>query len=388
MKIKVGVIFGGNSVEHEVSVISALQAMEYIDREKYEVIPIYITKDKKWYTGKFLDKTEYFKDLEEVKKKNTNVVLINDDNHFYLQSLGFLKKYIQELDIVFPVVHGTNMEDGVLQGYLQTIGIPFVGSDCYASVVGQDKVLQKLVYKDNNLPITDFVWFYDIDYTENKDEIITKCENLKYPLVVKPACLGSSVGIKFVKNNKELQEAIENAITYDKKILVEKAVENLKEVNISLVGDYKKCELSVIEEVTTSNNVLTFKDKYLSGGKKKPSKGMLSLGRKIPAELDKKTEELVRLSAENAFKKLAMSGVSRIDYLIDGKTNDVYINEINTCPGSLSFYLWEPMGKKYKELINEIIRIAIKKNKEDNEKIHSFESNILDGYKGSKGLKK
>ena len=211
MKIKLGVIFGGQTVEHEVSIISAVQAMKSLDKDKYDIIPIYVTKDLEWYTGEILKQMDTYTDMDLLKRYTTNVVLYNKKGHFYLQSKGLFKRIKQEIDIMFPIVHGTNMEDGVLQGYLQTIGIPYVGSDTYASSVGQDKVLQKLVYESKNLPVVPYTWFYDVDYNENTDSIIKECSKLKYPVIVKPATLGSSVGIEVAKNEVELRNAIEEA---------------------------------------------------------------------------------------------------------------------------------------------------------------------------------
>ena len=244
MNIKLGVIFGGVSVEHEVSVISAVQAMQAIDKEKYDVIPIYITKDRQWYTGEILKDMDTYTDMDLLKRYTSNVSLINEKGKFYLQSKGLIKKIVTELDLILPIGHGTNMEDGTLQGYLQTVGIPYCESDVAASSVAQDKVTQKLVFQSKGLPMTAFTWFYDVDYSESQDEILKECAKLKYPLIVKPATLGSSVGINFAKDEEELKNAIEEAISYDKKILVEHAVENLSEVNISVLGDYKYQEVS------------------------------------------------------------------------------------------------------------------------------------------------
>ena len=263
MKIKLGVIFGGQTVEHEVSIISAVQAMKSLDKDKYDIIPIYVTKDLEWYTGEILKQMDTYTDMDLLKRYTTNVVLYNKKGHFYLQSKGLFKRIKQEIDIMFPIVHGTNMEDGVLQGSLQTIGIPYVGSDTYASSVGQDKVLQKLVYESKNLPVVPYTWFYDVDYNENTDSIIKECSKLKYPVIVKPATLGSSVGIEVAKNEVELRNAIEEACKYDKKILVEHVVPNLTEANISVLGNYKFQEVSLIEEVNTSHALLTYEDKYI-----------------------------------------------------------------------------------------------------------------------------
>lgn len=389
MNIKLGVIFGGVSVEHEVSVISAVQAMQAIDKEKYDVIPIYITKDREWYTGEILKDMDTYTDMDLLKRYTKNVSLINKKGKFYLQSKGLFKTIVTELDLVLPIGHGTNMEDGTLQGYLQTIGIPYCESDIAASSVAQDKVTQKLVFQSKNLPMTAFTWFYDVDYTEDQENILKECAKLKYPIIVKPATLGSSVGINFAKDEAELKNAIEEAIQYDKKILVEHAVENLSEVNISVLGDYKYQEVSAIEEVTTIHHLLTYADKYMGNAKDKPSKGMAGLGRKVPAKLEKKMQSEVESVAVKAFKAVGLAGVCRIDFLIDKNDNKVYINEINSIPGSLSFYLWEPKGKKYRELLDEIIKIGIKNYQDNSAKVHSFESNILEGYKagGAKGGK-
>lgn len=391
MKIRLGVIFGGPSVEHEVSIISAVQAMKSLDTDKYEVIPIYITKTRQWYTGEALKDIETYSDVELLKRCTTNVILCSKNDKFFLQSTGLFKRVKSEVDIILPVVHGTNMEDGVLQGYLQTLGIPFVGSDVYASVLGQDKVLQKLVYESKSLPVAPYTWFYDVDYSNDEESIIKECKKLKFPLIVKPATLGSSVGIKVVNDEIELKKAIEDAIIYDKKILVEHVVNNLVEVNISVLGNYKIQETSLIEEVTTGNSMLTYEDKYINGGKKfgkvGPSKGMASLNRKIPADISDKISDEIRKIAISAFKTLGSSGVARIDFLIDKKENQVYINEINSCPGSLAFYLWEPQNKKYRELLDDIIKIGIKDYQLRMKKVNSFDSNILEGFNGIKGSK-
>ena len=387
--IKVGFIFGGESVEHEVSIISAVQAMNKIDAEKYEIVPIYITKDNEWYTGAPLKEIETYKDMDLLKRYTDNVVLYKKGEEFVLQKKnGLFKRVVNTVDVILPVVHGTNVEDGTLQGYLKSINIPFAGSSVMASAVAQDKVIQKSVFIDSELPIAKYTWFYDSEYNIEKDEIIKNLEKeIKYPVIVKPATLGSSVGISSCKNRSELTDAIDEAIKYDDKIIVEEKVENLKEVNISVLGNHENIKLSVIEEVTTDDELLTFNDKYINGGKKGSSKGMASALRKIPAKLDKKLEDEVRSVATKAFRACDLSGVVRIDFLIDQKKNKVYINEINSCPGSLAFYLWEPIGKDFTELLDDMISIAIKDYKKKSNKTHTFKSNILSGYQGLKGAK-
>lgn len=394
MKIKVGVIFGGESVEHEVSIISAVQAMYKMDTEKYEIIPIYITKDREWYTGDTLKDIETFQDMSLVKRYAKNVVLYYKKGEFVLQSKGFFKRVVASIDLAFPIVHGTNVEDGVLQGYLQSIGIPFVGSDIYASVVGQDKVFMKQIFADSSLPITKYEWFYDTEYLEDNDKVLKKImNNLVFPVIVKPATLGSSIGIHPAKDRSELVSAIEDAISYDTKIVVEEMVPNLTEVNISVLGNYSQASLSEIEEVITKEDFLTYEDKYVGGSKTKGgkysgSKGMASASRLIPASISPKLKEEVREIALQANRALGTSGVSRIDFLVDNKKENVYINEVNSIPGSLSFYLWEPIKKDYTELLDDMINIAIRDYKKRITKTHSFSNNILSGFgTGSKGLK-
>ncbi len=394
MKIKVGVIFGGESVEHEVSIISAIQAMHKMDNEKYDIIPIYITKDREWYTGEVLKDIETFRDMDLVKRYAKNVVLYYRKGNFVLQTKGFFKRIVTDIDIAFPIVHGTNVEDGVLQGYLQSIGIPFVGSDVYASVVGQDKVYMKNIFAQEKLPMCPYLWFYDSEYLEDNSKILEKVsKELKYPVIVKPATLGSSIGIHPAKDEKELVEGIDDAIKYDHKIIVEEMVQHLTEVNISVLGNYENATTSEIEEVIPEKDFLTFEDKYLSsngkkGSKFKSSKGMVSTNRLIPASISDKLKDEVRKVAIDANRALGSSGVSRIDFLVDNKAKKVYINEINSIPGSLAFYLWDPLGKDYTTLLDEMINIAVKDYKKRVSKTHSFESNILSGYHaGSKGLK-
>lgn len=401
MRIRVGVIFGGETVEHEVSIISAIQAMNKIDEEKYEIVPIYITKEREWYTGDALKDIDMYQDLDLIKRYTKNVVLYYKNGSYVLQNKGFFKNIVKEIDIAFPVVHGTNVEDGALQGYLQSVGIPYVGPNVYAAVAGQDKTIMKDIWNGINLPMTKYTWFYDVDYRQNSDEVIEKINKLKYPVIVKPATTGSSVGISVAEDENKLREAIDEAMQYDSKILVEEVVQNLKEVNIAVMGNYEHQKVSEIEEVLSSNKFLTFTDKYIGGGKGsktkgsiktpvKGSKGMASTNRKLPADLEEKTRKEVEEIAIKAFKALGSAGNSRIDFLIDEKTNKVYINEINSIPGSLAFYLWDAKNIDFTQVLDEMINIGIKDYKKRVSKTHSFESNILSGFaasgvKGAKG---
>ena len=416
MKIRVGVIFGGETVEHEVSIISAITAMFKIDQEKYDVVPIYITKDGEWYTGEMLKDIETFKDMDLLKRYASNVVLYRDNGRFVLKKKHSLfGKVVNEIDVAFPIVHGTNVEDGALQGYLQTIGIPYVGPNVYASAVGQDKVFMKQIWANEKIPMSKFIWFYDNDFKKDQDEIIKKVKDIGYPVIVKPATTGSSVGIGVASNEKELIDAITEASLYDEKVLVEEIIQNLREVNISVHGNHENQKTSEIEEVSSHNKFLTYKDKYIGdgtishGAKKfgikagfggvKASKGGYKAGMpassRIPAKLDSKVRSEVEDIAVRCFKALGSCGTCRIDFLIDDKNNKVYVNEINSIPGNLAYYLWEAKGVDFTDLLNDMITLGIKEHKKRSSKTHSFDTNILAGYtsngvkgvKGTKGVK-
>ncbi len=383
MKLKVGFIYGGISTEHEISIISAIQAINNMDLDKYDVVPIYLSKNGVFYTGKYLLNIDNYKDLNLIAKKCKEVSIIKKNNEFALLSVNFPHKVLTNIDIFFPVVHGYNVEDGSIAGFLETIGAPYAESDLYASSIGQDKVIQKMVFKENEINIVPYTYFYENEYLANENEIIAKINELAYPVIVKPARLGSSVGISIANNETSLKEAINDALKYDEKIIVEKVIENLKELNCSVLGDKDLYKPSLIEEVSAKDNILSYEDKYISGGK---SKGMASASRKVPADISKKlTKEIENMSIK-ACKALNTSGIVRIDYLYDTKNEKIYLNEINIIPGSLSFYLWKNM--KYKELLANIIELGIKKYKNKSRKQTSFETNVLQNFNGTKGIKK
>lgn len=387
MKIKVGVIFGGKTVEHEVSIISTVQAMNSFNPDKYEVIPIYISKDKEMYTGKLLKNIESYQDMKKLTKRAKRIIFYKDDKDYVIASKKYFKRKISKIDIVFPIVHGNNVEDGTIQGYLETIGVPYVGSGVIGSALGQDKVFMKQVFASNELPIVDYIWFYDNEYIEHKEEVINKVLKMKLPVIIKPATLGSSVGIAKANNKKELIAAIEDAIKYDNKIVVENVINNLIEVNCSVIGTYENQEVSVLEEVMSTDEFLTYKDKYLGNTKSGKSKGMASTNRVVPARIDKKLSDEVKNIAKEVFRILNLSGVCRIDFLIDKKKEKVYINEPNTIPGSLAYYLWEASNKTYENLLDELILIAIKSYQKRDNTIYSFDTNILENFHNKKGIK-
>lgn len=398
MKIHVAVLFGGKSVEHEVSVISALQAIQSMNKDKYAVYPIYITKKNELYWGEDLDKIEEYKNIPALLQKSTKINIVTDGSKTYLvpqQQKRFSKaKPIACIDVAFPIVHGTNVEDGALQGFLKTLNLPFVGCDVLASAICMDKFAMKIMLKEAGFPVLDGIRFTAQDY-KNEEKILADTESrFGYPVIVKPVDLGSSVGISKAENRQELEDALELAFQFADKILIEPAVVNLKEINCSVLGDYTAAEASELEEPISADKILSYKDKYMDGGKKTGgNKGMSSLKRKIPAEIPSETAAKIKEIAVNAFKYLDCNGVVRIDFLMDSKTGEFWINEFNTIPGSLAFYLWEPKGVSYTNLLDRLISLALKRQRSNEEITYSFDTNILSsasfgGAKGSKGAKR
>lgn len=393
MKTRVAVLFGGKSVEHEVSVISGIQAIMNMDTEKYEIIPVYMTKSNEMYIGEEVGKIESYKNIGELVKKSQRVILINDNNRVSLMPYPvkrFGKAKGVEIDIAFPVVHGTNVEDGALQGYLKTIGIPFVGCDVTASAIGMDKYIMKTVLKDNGIPVLDCQLYTLADYAEIENMVAKIEENLGYPVIIKPVNLGSSVGISVAKNQVELTKSIDDAFRYATKILVEHAITNLREINCSVLGDENDATASECEEPLHTDDILSYEDKYVSNAKGSGSKGMASVSRKIPAELSPERREEIREMAVRAFQCLGCNGVSRIDFMIDEDNGNLYFNEINTIPGSLAFYLWEPIGVPYKELLDCMIQLALKRVRTEDALTFTFDTNILNqsSFSGAKGVKR
>lgn len=396
MKVKVAVIFGGKSVEHEISIISALQAIEYMDREKYEIIPLYMTKDNRFFIGENIGNIEAYKDIPALLAVSTRVILLNEGEKVSLVRYP-LKKFgssvVDTIDVAFPIVHGTNVEDGALQGYLQTFGIPYVGCDVLSSAIGMNKYVMKTVFQDNDIPVLPCLCL-NVNGLEDMEALLDRIEGrFSYPVIVKPINLGSSVGITKAGDREKLEEALNLAFHFSAKVLVEPAIEQLKEINCAVLGDELEAEASECEEPLNANEILSYEDKYIGGGKggskNGGSKGMAGASRAIPARISPETRETIRAMAVRAFQCLGCNGVARIDFMIDEKDGKVYLNEINTIPGSLSFYLWEPLGVKYKELLSRMIGLALKRNRENARLMFSFDTNVLAGVKlgGTKGSK-
>ncbi len=395
MKIRVGVFFGGKSVEHEVSVISALQACRSLDREKYDIIPVYITKNTEFYIGENIGKIEAYRNIPALLKESSRVIPVNNNGTFeltYYPMKKFGNNVAAVIDVALPIVHGTNVEDGALQGYFQTLGVPYAGCDVLSSAVGMDKYVMKCVFADNDIPVLPGTVVNIKQFTREHEAVLDLIESrTQYPVIVKPLNLGSSVGIRKAKDREALSEAFDYAFTFAVKVLVENAITDLKEINCSVLGDYEEAEASECEEPFANDEILSYQDKYV-GGTKSGKSGMASLKRKIPAGITPEQREEVRTLAVKAFQALGCSGVARIDFMLDMASGKIYLNEINTIPGSLAFYLWEPVGVKYGALLDRLIGLALKRERENRSISFSFDTNILEnasfgGSKGSKGSK-
>ena len=407
-KIKVGVFFGGKSVEHEISIISMIEATLRLNEEKYEIIPIYITKEGVMYTGEDLLDLEMYKDIPVLLKRCYKVAIVNDGKkinvvRFPAPFIG--KRVLNTIDVAFPIVHGTNVEDGTMAGFLNLLDVPFVGPDILASSIGMDKITMKKVLNESNVPVVDYVGFYSMEYIKDEEKILNEIEEkLKYPLIVKPGNLGSSVGIKKVKEKSELEDAINFAMEFTDRVIVENCVSKLKEINCAVIGNITECEATECEEPISAGEILSYTDKYVGdrgskngkiGTAKGPRKGGKGVGginnstegKKLPADIPNETKNEIQRLAKETFKILGCSGISRVDFLIDEETNKIYVNEINTIPGSLSWYLFEASGKKFEDELEEAIDIAIKRYNDRKKLTFSYDQNILaltGGLKGSK----
>lgn len=378
MKLKIGVIFGGNSLEHELSIITALQAMNNIDTDKYEIIPIYITKDLVWYSSGCLRYIDSFNNFNLIERYAKKVNLINKNGRFILQSAGLIKKEITELHLVIPMVHGRGTEDGTIQGYLQLVGIPYVSNNIYSSVICQDKVFTKQLLEYNGLPTLKYIWFFDNEYSKNKEELFKKIDKLEYPLIVKPATLGSSIGIRTVKRKEELDTVINEVLKYDRKIVVEEKIEDVLEYQISILKTNDKLYISAIEEIETNLEYREYSDKcnlenYLNG----------NIVRTVPAKISEKMNDEIINLAKKTINFLNNTGLCTVDFLYDKKSKNLYIDEINSIPSCFSHHLWEEANISYKELFTIMINDTIKNINKDSDMVKEMDMSVLKNLKNS-----
>jgi D-alanine-D-alanine ligase len=326
--------------------------------------------------------------MDKLEKSLDQMALVKSGPKFFLTPIKkslFAKPY--EVDLIIPVVHGTHCEDGTVQGLFESVGIPYAGCDVIAAAVGQDKVVMKHILQNSGIPIVEWFWFYRYDFEQNTSDYLIRSKALGYPVVVKPANLGSSVGITVAQNEEEFIVAVQEASRYDVKIVVEKGITDLREINASVLGFDQDLRVSVLEEVRKSDAILSYENKYI-GGSKGSSKGMASASRIVPAPLSETQTQHIQELAIATFKALGSSGVARIDFMLDGQTDRIYVNEINTIPGSLAFYLWEATGLDFSALMDQLVKQAIDRQRMREKMIFSYETNLLANYKeGTKGAK-
>ena len=385
MKINVGVFFGGVSCEHEIACISANQAINALDKDKYDIDPIYISKQGDMYTGDLLLDLKNYSDLDKLCANSSKVCLFKDGNKVIVRDINGLFKKDRTIDVGFVVVHGTNCEDGTIAGLLETLRLPYTCSDVLGGAVGQDKSIMKMILDYDHIPMVDWFLIYESDFNLKVEEYKQKANKIGYPLISKPANLGSSIGIEVIHNENEFESKVKECLKYDFKVCIEKMITSLKEVNISVLNDNGTIKVSAIEEVMKNDELLSFKDKYIGGSKSskvkaaptKGSKGMASTSRKVPADLSNEMKNEIEEYAKKAYTSLNAYGVVRIDFMIDKDNNKVYLNEINSIPGSLAFYLWKEVGIDFDKECDILIQSALKRYARKEKKTYSFESNVL-----------
>ena len=395
-KIQLGVIFGSRSCEHEVSIISGVQLARAADRSKYDVWPIYIAKDGRWYTGEKLLDIHTYTPFDPYGKGITRVTLdmtagsgalISYEQEKGLFAKGVMPVTVAKLDVVIPVMHGLHGEDGTLQGLLELANIPYSSTGVAGSAVGMDKIMMKQVFRGMDFPVLPDTFALRSEWRADPDAVIARIEEkLPYPVFCKPSCLGSSIGVSRADDREKLREALDLAFTYDRRVLIEKGLDHPIEVNCSVLGFDGECATSVTEMPTTSGgDLLDFADKYLTGS---GSKGMASLKRVMPAPVGDAMIHRIEELSKQIFRALDCKGVVRIDYMLT-KEDELYITEINTIPGSMAFYQWQESGVPYAQLIDRLVEYANRAFAEKNENDYAFTSDILNGVVlgGKKGGK-
>ena len=385
MKIQAAVIFGGRSVEHEVSIISAMQVIAALDKEKYEAVALYIAKDGAMYSGEEFLRLESYRSLPGLLQPGKQVSVVRSGSRVLLQPNTkklFGAEKPMPIDIAIPVAHGTFVEDGSLQGFLELLILPYTGCDVLSGAICMDKPAAKALLRGQGLPVLPDYVGHKCDFEESQDVMAGAIEALlPYPVIVKPANLGSSVGITKAANRERLKSALELAFTFAEQVLVEPMVQSLREINVSILGSGREARASVCEEPIGSDEILSYQDKYQRGGKStkgpKTGGGMSSAQRVIPADLPAELTQQVQELGRKAFLALGCNGVARVDFLLDGETGALYINELNTLPGSMAFYLWEHSGLSFTALLDELIAGAFARHRARANLQFSFETNLL-----------
>lgn len=382
----IAVIFGGRSAEHDISVVTAISSIiKPLElTKKYKVEPIYIAKDGAWYWDAKLKDITLFSSgkIEEFLQKNRPVQVQFDGGLTLTKFAGISRKFVK-VDIVFPAMHGTYGEDGSLMGLLEMAGIPYVGCNLSASVLAMDKVLAKQVAGANNIPVTRSTWVAKTSFVTDPDAILGTIEaSLQYPLFVKPAHLGSSIGISRATSREELRNALEVATHFDDKVIIEEEVQNLLEVTLPIMGNTTLTPALLERPLTSAEDFFDFETKYLQGGKKgKSGKKSGAQGySEVPAKLDSKLYKVAEETALAVYRALGCSGIARVDLLIDSKTQQVYFNEVNPLPGSLYSHNWRASGISSVELVSRLVELAVEYHAERKQLSTVFSTNYLQQF--------
>ena len=397
MKKQIGVIFGSRSCEREVAIISAVQLMRHADPEKYDISPVYIDEAGNWYTGEPLKEIGTYKPFNPDKKGIVRVFpdLSSGSGALltHIKGTGLLAKEKIEIaarvDVYIVVMHGLNGEDGTLQGLLELANVPYTSTGVAGSALGMDKIMMKQFFRGGDLPVLPGISISRTEYLANEQETLEKAEKeLGYPVFVKPANLGSSIGVSRADDREGLKDSLELAFEYDRRVLIEQGLNKPIELNCSVLGYDNDVEASPIEMPINQDEFLDFKDKYLASG---GSKGMASLHRVLPAPIEDELRDKIQEMSKTIFRMLDCKGTVRIDYMFDKDRGKLYITEINTIPGSLAFYLWENAGMSYSRMIDKMIECAEKAHEDKNRANYAYTSDILNGVcfgaKGAKGCK-
>ena len=399
-KLNIAVIFGSRSCEHDVSIISALQLIEAAKTAGFTVIPVYISREGLWYTGEALTQIETFREFNPMGKGITRVNLDVSANAGDLwdwppQRAGLFAKVpapIAHIDVAIPVLHGLHGEDGTVQGLLEMANIPYASSGVLGSAVGMDKIAMKQMLRGAGYPVLDYVWLTRDQLKADREAIVERIEReIKYPAFVKPAALGSSIGVSKATNREELDKALDLAASYDRRILVEVGINNPVEINCAALGYGEDVRTSVCEMPvpSTGDKFLNFFEKYLRnvGTKGESSRGMKSLSRVVPAPIGEELTERIQRMTKEIFRLLDCRGTVRIDFILD-ENDMLYVNEPNTIPGSLAFYLWQECGVSFGKLVEIMVEDALRAHADKNTNVFAFDSTILQkvaaGAKGSK----
>ena len=361
--MKVGIVFGGPSVEHDISIITASQILASINPKKYEIKLLYYSKDKRFYE---------VKNSDSLKNWTGDIKLLQEIpiNRLQGKKRGNFKG-IKFVDCVVCAFHGKNTEGGELAGLFEVLGIPYSSNSCLGASIGQDKIIMKKVLKSDGINVLNFTDLSYLEYQNNEEESIKKIEEINYPVIVKPSMLGSSIGIKKVNDRNELKKALVNAFKYDENVIIEQCLNDYREFNCAIFEEI----VSDIEEVEVKNDIFTFSDKYQTH----ESRHIL------PALIEKELENEIIETTKKTNNSLRNESIARIDYLYDNINKKLYVNEINTIPGALSYYLFENKGIYFDELLDKLIISTMKRDYKKKKLINIFESNVLNN--SNKGLK-